>query len=432
MFDVDRTVAVVDTTRSGPEPPNITKKDIWAQFKIDIMGKEVQTAETYSHSWIANQFGHVCLGIVLASLLGVALGGGLSVVCSWLRLPSSWHLPALWDHVVGSVLVAIGVAWWEWRAYRNAVRNATGQFPTDRKLLRDNAVIAAAYMILGVAIAFVHRYFALTSGEWLGVPNVVWGALCFLGLVIIAIRLAVPWLRQKIVWQKAGLPYLFRLADTRPTMAGDDVKDLQRLIDGNPPPQTEPCPIVIGGPIGSGRTEFSAAIGTEFAFRQATVRYLSFGTLLEFAARSQNQRNFFDDIGPANIGYWPWAKAQVVIIDDIGPLLTTQARTHNHRIDQFRQVLNTQLMTIQPVLAQCHTVWVIGDPRGEGQMTTGVEPLDEFAYEIRNFCTPRGKIQAPEVVVAQLAGEGIPEAEKTPMAQRIPKTPRITKIRRLR
>src|SRR5690349_10063686 len=166
MLDVHRVMAEVETTHSGPEAPEITNKDIWTQFKIDIAGKEVQTAETYSHSWLANQFGHICLGIVLGSGLSVVLGSGLSAVLPPLRLPFSLYLRFPWDTVVGSVLAAIGVAWWEWRAYRIAVTQATGQFPLGRKLLRDNAVIAAAYMMLGVAIAFEDRYFALTPGVW--------------------------------------------------------------------------------------------------------------------------------------------------------------------------------------------------------------------------------------------------------------------------
>jgi hypothetical protein len=408
MSDVARSGGV-DPTQSGPEAPNITKKDIWAQFWVDIKGKEVQSVETYSHSWVANQLGHVCLGILLVSLLGVALGAA----GSWFNL---WYLRAPWNVVAGSFLTAIGVSIWEWWAYRIAEKNATGRFPLDRRLLRDNAVIAAAYMVIGVMMALVHHFFAETPGLWV---------VCFLGLVIVAILLALRWLRQKIVWQKAGLPYLFRLSDTRPTMGGDDATELQRLIESKAPRATKPCAIVIGGPIGSGRTEFAAAIGTEFAFRQAKVRYLSFSTLLEFVARSKNSPDFFNDIGPSNISYWPWSKAQVVIIDDIGPLLKSQAPSHEHPVKRFQHVLDDQLITARAVLAECHTVWVIGDLRGAGQVTDGAAALDQCGDEIRRFCTLTGEAR-PQVLVAQLAGD--PEAESTPQGQQRAKTPRIATI----
>src|SRR5688572_17769267 len=181
-------------------------------------------------------------------------------------------------------------------------------------------------MALGVAFALAFRYFAIGPRDrLLGVPSVIWCASCFLALAFIAVLAALPWLRQKIVWQKAALPYLFRLADAQPATT-DDANTLQALIDSSPPPDYPARQIVIGGPIGSGRTEIGAGIGTEFAFRNVSVRYLSLATLLEFATRSDNP-HFFDDIGPANLVYWPWTRAQVVIVDDIGPVLTGNAQS---------------------------------------------------------------------------------------------------------
>jgi hypothetical protein len=395
MNDMHQTVAELETTHGGPEAPNITNKHIWAQFKLDIAGKEVQIAETYSHSWVANQFGHVCLGILLAGLFGIVLGSGLS---------------APWETVVGCLLASLIAAAYEWRAFRIAVANATGQFPLGRKLLRDNALIATAYMVLGVAITFIDRFFVLTPGNWLGARRLVWAGGLFVGVILLGIGLALPWLRQKIVWQKAGLPYLFRLAEAPPTMDDDDAKKLYGLINSEPPPKAAACPIVIGGPIASGRTELCAGIGTEFAFRHATVRYLSLATLLEFAARSEPSE-FFDDEGPKNIAYWSWSKAQVVIIDDIGPLLAPAAPPYSP-IGNLRQVL-TQLHPISGVLARCHTVWVIGDPSGDGQIAKDDRMLDQFAEEIRSFCTIV-KGRPPAVLVAQLDHGAADRTVKSP------------------
>jgi hypothetical protein len=403
MSDLALGVAVVEAAPGGPAPPAITNKDIWAQFKIDIAGKEVQTAETYSHSWIANQFGHVCLGIILGAILAVAAGDGISTVFAWFRLPFRLNLPFPWDVVTGSVIAAIVFCLWEWRAYKSAMKNANGQFPPDRKLLRDNAVTAAAYMVLGVLIAAVYRCFGLTSGNWFGVPTLAWGVFFFVGIVVAGILLAVPWLRQKIVWQKAGLPYLFRIAEAPPTMEDEDARKLYEVITKTPPPEMAPMPIVIGGPIGSGRTELCAGIGTEFAFKSSTVRYLSFATLLEFAARSQNP-DFFDESGPANIAYWAWSKAQVVIIDDIGPVLAPAAG--GAYAAYLRQVLNDCLATVRAVLARCHTIWVIGDPWGDGRISSEDRALDELADVIRDFCTVEGK--PPKLLVVQL-DHGAPE-----------------------
>lgn len=390
-------VSTLTPAGTGPQKPKITKDDIWAQFRVDIGGKEVQTSETYSHAWVANQFGHVCLGILLGFMLSAILGRGLSLSAEWFNTPASWAFSFPRDNIIGSVLAIVVAAAWEWRAYRKEVRESVGGFPLDRRLLRHNAFTATAYMVLGVAVAFVFRFF--TFGPWdrlRGVPVIIWGGLCFLGIVLFGIAIALPWLRQKIVWQKAALPYLFRLADAQP-VTPDDKHKLQGLITTSPPPDDPAQQIVIGGPIGSGRTEIGVGLGTEFAFRNAAVRYVSLATLLEFAARSKDL-DYFDDMGPTNIDYWGWTRAQVVIIDDIGPVLAGKPQNH---FKEFAEILRTQLSKVQAVLQQCHTVWVIGDPRGDGEIATDDELLDRYAVEIGNYCK---RLQDPpqRVVVVHL------------------------------
>ncbi len=58
----------------GPKPPKISFEDLLRQLRADANGKEVQTAATYSHTWLANQFGHVCIGI-LAEFIASCIAG---------------------------------------------------------------------------------------------------------------------------------------------------------------------------------------------------------------------------------------------------------------------------------------------------------------------------------------------------------------------
>src|SRR5881394_2748320 len=66
MTTVDHAQAVPE---SGPQRPHVGFKDLVWQFWADVFGKEVQSATTYSYVWMADQSGHVCLGIVLTFLL---------------------------------------------------------------------------------------------------------------------------------------------------------------------------------------------------------------------------------------------------------------------------------------------------------------------------------------------------------------------------
>jgi hypothetical protein len=52
------------TTPFGPSASELTPKNLWDQFWPDVYGKEVQTTATYSYTWVADQFGHICLGLI--------------------------------------------------------------------------------------------------------------------------------------------------------------------------------------------------------------------------------------------------------------------------------------------------------------------------------------------------------------------------------
>ena len=280
---------------TGPTPPKLTSKDLLRQFWADAYGKEVQSAATYSYMWLADQFGHICIGIILHFIATAFCGWAmahLGFVPKWEYDTGKWP---------GLIIVVIVAAIWEWSAYSSSVKQATGRFPLDSKLLGYNAIIAATYIALGGLLGFAfHLHFKSAL-------------LVALIVAVVAIVLAPWWLRQKIIWQKASLPYLFRLADVAAqTVQETDAEVLQKLIDNGAPPSTRACQVVIGGPIGSGRTPMATGIGTEFAFKNHKVPYLSLDSLLEFSANATGD-DFPNDPGPTTISYWPWSECQVVI-----------------------------------------------------------------------------------------------------------------------
>jgi hypothetical protein len=336
--------------------------------------------------WMADQMGHVCVGI-LVSLITTR---GARFV---------WHLLG-WQNqnyaLAAGFFAAIAlVAAWEISTYFSSARSTTGLFPLGRKLLGNNAIIATLYMSLGVVIGVAFH---------IGIP---WADLVFLVVcTLVAIWLAPKWLRQKIIWQKAALPYLSRLADIEPTMGKETAKTLQALLDEGAPPAAKPCQIVIGGPVGSGRTQLAAGIGTEFAFKKVKARYVSIQSLLEFASVAQPPK-FPDDPGPVNVNYWPWSEAQVIIIDDIGPLIAPQRNQQEAILEHFRGILNQELQPIADVLAKCHTVWVIGDLGPPGSTLLAGDVLDEFARAVSDYA--RGE-RKPLVIELKSISAGAAEA----------------------
>ncbi|MGZ5804151.1 MAG: hypothetical protein ACXWJT_08260, partial [Xanthobacteraceae bacterium] len=237
------------TDRDVPRVPRITVKDLLNQVRLDAYGKEVQSAMTYSYTWMADQVGHMCVGIVFDFVLTFLIGLALQY----------FGFERWWDKYIGFAAISLLVIYWEYSAYRSDVKAATGLFPLDERLLRDNAIIASIYMIIGAGIGLAFH---------LGMP---WNAIGLIALLVIGAILAPPWIRQKIIWQKAALPYLFRLADAQRTVGPEVAHALQKLIDKGAPPHAPPYQVIVGGPVGSGRTSLAAGIGTEFAFRKSTV-----------------------------------------------------------------------------------------------------------------------------------------------------------------
>src|SRR5580693_7317699 len=115
-------------SRSGDHPrsPQITYGELFKQFKADVYGKEVQSAATYSYMWMADQMGHICVGILVNQLATVG--------ARWLWEQFGWHSLA---EVAGLIATVAIVATWEASTFRNDARKARGLFPLDRELLRD-------------------------------------------------------------------------------------------------------------------------------------------------------------------------------------------------------------------------------------------------------------------------------------------------------
>ena len=121
-------------------------------------------------------------------------------------------------------------------------------------------------------------------------------------------------------------------------------------------------------------------MGTEFAFKDKTVRYVSLDRLIEFASVATAEKQpptFGDDLGPANIGYWPWPGSQVLVIDDIGPVLAA------HRDQNPEPILLRKARKLRP-LPRPLSYGLGSGRRRNGQARQCAD--DRFARAIEEFC----------------------------------------------
>jgi hypothetical protein len=356
-----------------PTRVSISAADIRKQIKLDLFDKEVQSAATYSYLWMADQMGHIGLGLIF-SVVAHALVAIFGDTAVW------WH----W--VVAGGLFAAGATFKEIKDFKQFQARENKYFEVGHDLLRWNAVTATVYMFAGLAIGIlVAMPIPGLTGSWDlfgGRVTLATSLLLKTGIVAVIIALALngawPWLRQKITWQKAALPYLARLpripvafADEAEARALEDYICAAPAVTG----ETHRAPLLMLGPLGVGKTQLATALGSEAAFLKAKVRYVTFSKLAQSAMTERTLREQgratgnpeldVADSGPPNINYWPWRTAQLVIVDDIRPGLGPDdyitLDEFKARFQQKEKLGREGLSTLQ--IRQ--TVWVVGATAAE-------------------------------------------------------------------
>ena len=336
---------------------------VW-QLRKDIFDKEVQSAATYSYMWLADQAGHTGLGIVLMVIAGliVLLNPGLVGGGKW--------------RVIVPFGVAFGLcAFWELNTFVSFRSKTTGVFARDTGSLASDALLATLYMLFGVVIGTSWQISLLYPDRDLN--GWAWGAIALgatLFCLAAAFVIAYFALRPKIIWQKAGMPFLFRLANaTVDANIAGQVKDyMNNNVQKEKTGQADA--LIITGPLLAGKTTLACGIGTEAAFSDLTVRYVTLDKLCEMGTIPGH-----DDAGPPNILYWRWPKSDVLIIDDVnsgttdgnisGPANSNISSTAGSNISSTAnskiykgdvRLFKEMIEPLQGQLEAMSTIWILG------------------------------------------------------------------------
>jgi len=332
---------------STPTRPNITLSDIKQQIRRDIETKEVQTSPTYSYQWMADQVGHMALGM-------------LSVLVLW-SIGELFHLArtvdvGIWPPIIGFVIIAVFAFYKEFRDYQGAIAkigpeplfNAT----RDRKDLRNNAIIAFYYMCLGGIIALAALLSApalnkMSSSLLVLIPMFV------TMFVIFALCIAAPavyWLVQKIRYQQIGLPFLFRLPEFKlEGFSRDDAKKIDQFIWESGSGTAKHIALV--GSLNSGKTTLAVGIATEASFNGKKARYLTLDKLQQIVAMR------VEPPAPRNTVLWPWKRSEILIIDDVTAGIPHSTAEHPEQLRKELQDLGEEART---AIRQRNTVWCLG------------------------------------------------------------------------
>jgi hypothetical protein len=363
---------------SPPATPKATFRAVLRQVLLDwFTTKDVQENPTLTYVWTADQFGHFSLGFLPAYLIawivtsftevnsGVLVGIAAAIFCLWI-------VKELWD-------------------YRSEVKRATAaqsDFPFNSREIWWNVVTAWIFFAMGSLIAAL---------------SLIRPSYPLYGLVVllpVTVGVSWWWLRRKLTFQQAGLPYLYRLANFPNNIAGDDqtrqraIGFVQQIAD---PAQTGRKHLIITGKINSGKTPLAVGVGTEFAFRTGIGRYTSLTKLLELHDKQKAAAK--NDVADSAVSIWkepveekefndgrnlwPWEAAQLLIIDDVDRALGVMPKgaSSDECLDELKRKLTTdygdllQKLTFIP-----RVVWVLSDQLHADKFKQLVESLAQ-AYK---------------------------------------------------
>jgi hypothetical protein len=347
---IDQAIAAPERVVSAaneqfPKPKLPGPIDVVKQVYADLFGKDVQETATFSYEWVADQMGHFSLGFMITYLL------------SWIFYPTPPANSLDYFKLAGWVMLVFIVKelrdfvseWWK-------SRTAKSVFKFNSIEILYNVATALFYILLGSLVAG----FAL----W----NPRYGIVAVAITVPLALILGYFWLRLKITFQQAGLPYLYRLA-TFPSPI--DKKTAQFIVELSKPAPSGEKPtlahhLIIAGPLDSGKSSLATAIGTEFAFRLGIGCYTTLAKLLQSALRTDGNihKAAFDD---GRI-LWPWQNSDLLIVDDVDVLSDHIPGTPTD-VSKERMIAQTRVDTLkalipdvlQAALKYRRTVWVVGD-----------------------------------------------------------------------
>ncbi len=320
----------------------ITVKDVFKQVKADLIGKDSYRGVSLTYSWLANQFGHISLGFIPASVVFFLLKNSNSVEHAGLKAASY-----------------VALAWICFELY-NFLGPLLLNKKTKSKLL---FVSGPAYQFQpawgNIAFDTFTDLCFFATGSFTSAVLMVYfhdGSIQLLIYILLALLLILQypihfWFLTKMYEQAAQFPFQFRLSQFDLPISETAKQSIAYWLADNHKAKH----ILIFGNVNSGKTSLSVGLGNEKAIMHKSVTYTTATKLISlFFTKSQpNQQNAYP---------WNWQNCDYLVVDDMNP--GNPVREDIISADYFLELMDNysnENEVNRAVFRNTSVIWVLGN-----------------------------------------------------------------------
>ncbi|ATP58973.1 ATP-binding protein [Pedobacter ginsengisoli] len=271
----------------------VTAKDLIAQLKNDLIGKDSYRGVTLTYSWLANQFGHFSLGFIPTILIYTLLKAKTSV-----SSPELWAAFGVWG---GWILFELFNFLWPLLFKSESKRKALGS---------GKYTFQPAWLNV--------TFDTITDLLYFGIGALSASLICefhqgiLITLIVLVILISYPfyyWYSTKMFIQNAGYPFQLRLSQWNQQIKEENKALILNFLQHNEPGKH----MLLFGSRGSGKTMLSVGIATESSIKNNSCSYVTAVKLLCLFFENE------DNPPITKPGAWSWRNSSLLVIDDINP-----------------------------------------------------------------------------------------------------------------
>ncbi len=323
-------------------------RQMYRQFKADLIGKDSHRGITLTYAWMANQFGHFSLGYIPA-LIGYYL---ISAFTDWknpelksaLLVSLGWFLFEVYNFLGPLLLKSVSTA-----KTLYIPSNRRYIFQPDWKNIGFDTLTDLLFFALGAFAAALPLSFSLFK------------LAIVIGIFLLLIYPIYFWFRTKTYLQYARLPVQLRLTQWSGPLKEEETGtvtgylEVARASGGNH--------LIIFGGRKSGKSLLAVGLGTEMAVRSFSCSYCTAIKLAHLLSLGE------DELLTAGEGeVWTWRSASFLIIDDINPgsPLSQVFLTPSGILSLLG--MSDHPMKNRQILSAKNVVWVVGNISDEEEL----------------------------------------------------------------